>query len=134
MLGVVSRAIGDLYTALGEIGLEEKVTTFTISDFARTLTSNGNGSDHAWGGNAIVAGGAVNGGDVYGDYPDLYVKDNPLMVSRRGNLIPTTAADEFFAELILWFGVSPNDLSIILPNINNFYSPNSRQAPLGFIR
>jgi hypothetical protein len=56
------------------------------------------------------------------------------MVSRRGNLIPTTAADEFFAELILWFGVSPNDLSIILPNINNFYSPNSRQAPLGFIR
>jgi len=133
MLGVVSRAIGDLYTALGEIGLEDKVTTFTISDFARTLTSNGNGSDHAWGGNAIVAGGAVNGGDVYGDYPDLYVQDNPLMVSRRGNLIPTTAADEFFAELILWFGVSPNDLSIILPNINNFYSPNSRQAPLGFI-
>ena len=134
MLGVVSRAIGDLYMALEEIGLEEKVTTFTISDFARTLTSNGNGSDHAWGGNAIVAGGAVNGGDVYGDYPDLYVQDNPLMVSRRGNLIPTTAADEFFAELILWFGVSPNDLSIILPNINNFYSPNSRQAPLGFIR
>ncbi len=133
MLGVVSKAIGDLYAALGEIGLEDKVTTFTISDFARTLTSNGNGSDHAWGGNAIVAGGAVNGGDVYGDYPDLYVRDNPLMVSRRGNLIPTTAADEFFAELILWFGVSPNDLSIILPNINNFYSPNSRQAPLGFI-
>ena len=133
MLGVVSRAIGDLYNALEEIGLERQVSLFTISDFARTLTSNGNGSDHAWGGNAIVAGGAVNGGDVYGQYPDLYIQDNPLMVSRRGNLIPTTAADQYFAELCLWFGISPNDLSIILPNIRNFHSIQSQSAPIGFI-
>jgi len=133
MLGVVSRAVGDLFSALGEIGLTDKVTLFSISDFARTLTSNGNGSDHAWGGNVLVAGGAVNGGDVYGQYPDLYIADNPLMISRRGNLIPTTAADEYFAELIRWFGVSPSELETILPNIRNFYSPESGQSPIGFL-
>lgn len=133
MLGVVSRAIGDLFAALGEIGLQDQVTLFTISDFGRTLTSNGNGSDHAWGGNTIVAGGSVRGGDVYGTFPDLYITDNPLMISRRGNLIPTTAADEYFAELVRWFGISPNDMDLILPNIRNFYSPESGQAPIGFM-
>lgn len=133
MLGIVSRAVGDLFAALEEIGLQNQVTLFTISDFARTLTSNGNGSDHAWGGNVLVAGGSVRGGDVYGTYPDLNITGNPLMVSRRGNLIPTTAADEYFAELIRWFGVSPNDLEIILPNIRNFYSPESGVSPIGFL-
>ena len=133
MLGVVSNAISEFFSALKEIGLQDKVTLFTISDFARTLTSNGNGSDHAWGGNAIVAGGAVNGKRIYGQYPDLYVPDNPLMASKRGNLIPTTAADQYFAELALWFGISPNDLSLIFPNIRNFYSPSSSAMPLGFL-
>lgn len=133
MLGVLSTAISQLFSGLQEIGMEDKVTLFTISDFARTLTSNGNGSDHAWGGNAIVAGGAVNGKDIYGSFPDLYLDNNPLVVSQRGNLIPTTSTDEYFAELALWFGVSPNDLHLILPNIAQFYDVNSGVNPLGFL-
>jgi len=133
MLGVVSNAISEFFSGLQEIGMENNVTLFTVSDFARTLTSNGNGSDHAWGGNAIVAGGAVNGKDIYGSFPDLYLQDNPLVVSNRGNLIPTTSTDEFFAEMALWFGVSPNDLHLILPNIGNFYDVNSGVNPLGFL-
>ena len=133
MLGILSTAIGQFFAALSEVGLQDQVTLFTISDFARTLTSNGNGSDHAWGGNAIVAGGAVNGKRIYGQYPDLHIAGNPLMVSARGNLIPTTAADLYFAELALWFGVSPNDLSIIFPNLGNFYDTASSSMPLGFL-
>ncbi len=131
MLGVVSAAIGELYAALDTLNMSDNVTTYTISDFARTLTTNGNGSDHAWGGNAIVAGGAVNGKKIYGSFPSLNLSGNPLMVSNRGNLIPTTSADALFAELALWFGVSPFDLATILPNIGNFYSPGSATTPLG---
>jgi hypothetical protein len=59
--------------------------------------------------------------------------DNPLNLSNRGTLIPTTAVDEYFAEMALWFGVSPNDLSTILPNIGNFYDPSSGTMPIGFL-
>ncbi len=133
MLGVVSTAVSEFMTALAELGVENEVTLFTISDFARTLTSNGNGSDHAWGGHTFVTGGAVQGRDIYGTYPDLYLNGNPLVVSNRGNLIPTTSADEYFAEMALWFGVSPSDLSTILPNIGYFYDVSSGTSPLGFL-
>jgi uncharacterized protein (DUF1501 family) len=130
MLGVVSKAINQFYQALDETdpNLRNNVTLFTISDFARTLTSNGNGSDHAWGGNMMVAGGAVKGKKIYGTYPDLDL-ENDLIVSRRGNLIPTTAADQVFAELARWFGVSETDLNdYVLPNFKRFDT-----NPLGFL-
>ena len=135
LLGIVDNAIKEFFDALTEIGMEDNVTLFTISDFARTLTSNGNGSDHAWGGNMMVAGGAVKGKKIYGEYPSLNLAGNPLMIDNRGNLIPTTSADEYFAELALWFGVSPNDLSIIFPNLSNFYVPEGFPiiTPLGFL-
>ena len=135
MLGILNNAIKEFFDALTEIGMDDKVTLFTISDFGRTLTSNGNGSDHAWGGNSIVAGGAVNGKNIYGTYPDLYLNGNPLMIGNRGNLIPTTAADLYFAELALWFGVSQYDLPILFPNITNFYSPvgSPPAPPIGFL-
>ncbi len=133
MLGVVSAAVGEFMSALEEVNLQDKVGLFIISDFARTLTSNGNGSDHAWGGNVFVAGGEVKGGQVYGSYPDTYIMGNPLMVSPRGNFIPTIASDLYFAELALWFGISPHDLHLVLPNIGNFYDVNSGQPPIGFI-
>lgn len=134
MLGQVSDGITEFFQALEEIGMEDKVTLFTISDFARTLTSNGRGSDHGWAGNAIVAGGAVNGKEFYGSYPDLNLSGNPLMADEnRGRLIPTTSVDEYFAELALWFGVPHTDLPLILPNIGNFYSPNPTTMPLGFL-
>ncbi len=132
MLGVVSKALGEFQAALEELGVADCVTTFGISDFARTLTSNGNGSDHGWGGNTFVMGGHVKGGEVYGQYPDLALHNN-LDVG-GGVLIPTTATDQYFAELALWMGVSPNDLSLVLPNIGNFYSPGSPQLPIGFLK
>ena len=131
MLGLVSQALNEFNEATIELGLQEKMTTFTISDFARTLSSNGNGSDHAWGGNHLVMGGAVNGGNIYGLYPDLF-EGNPHDVG-RGRLIPTTSADEYFAELALWFGVNTSDLDMVLPNIYNFISPGINNGPLGLM-
>lgn len=133
MLNILSRALADFNSALKEIGLHDQVTTFTISDFGRTLTSNGNGSDHAWGSNQIIMGGAVKGQRLYGQYPDLYLTGNPLVVTKRGVLLPTTSADAFFAELALWFGVSQSDLALVLPNIRNFYPTGSTTPPIGFM-
>ena len=130
MLAIVSQAMGQFNTALEAMNMNDCVTTFTISDFARTLTSNGNGTDHAWGGNAIVMGGAVNGGQIYGNYPDLAL-NNDLEVG-GGVLIPTTSADEYFAELALWMGVEPGDMAYILPNLAEFHDINDGQ-PLGFL-
>jgi uncharacterized protein (DUF1501 family) len=131
LMGRVDDALTSFYAATEELGVSDCVTTFTISDFARTLTSNGNGTDHAWGGNAIVMGGAVKGKNMYGNYPILSL-GNDIEIG-GGILIPTTSADEYFAELALWFGVSANDLSQILPNIGNFYDVASSETPLGFM-
>jgi len=131
LMNTIDDAFASFYAATEELGVSDCVTTFTISDFARTLTSNGNGTDHAWGGNAIVMGGAVNGKKMYGDYPVLDL-GNDLEIG-GGILIPTTSADEYFAEIALWFGISPNDLSQILPNIGNFYDVGSSSKPLGFM-
>ena len=131
MLGVLSDAFGEFNTALEELGLEDCVTTFSVSEFARTLTSNGNGTDHAWGGNVMVMGGKVNGGDMYGTYPDLAL-NGPRIVS-DGVVLPETSTDEYFAELALWFGVSPTELPTLFPNIGNFYDTGSGELPLGFL-
>lgn len=131
MLPVVSQAIGAFHAALVLLGVADQVTLFTASDFGRTLTSNGRGSDHAWGGNHLVVGGSVNGQRVFGTYPDLY-EDNPLDVG-RGRLIPTTSTDAYFAELALWLGVSRTNLPLVLPNITRFYDPNSPAWPVGFL-
>lgn len=130
MLEAVSRGLGELDAALGEMGVRDEVTTFTISDFGRTLTSNGRGSDHGWGGNQLVMGGAVRGGDFFGEWPALYA-GNPLDTG-RGRLVPTLSTDEYFAELSLWFGVSPGMLGDVLPNLERFYTPASG-APVGFL-
>jgi uncharacterized protein (DUF1501 family) len=131
LLPMVSQALLSFRNALDELGVARKVTTFTTSDFGRTLTSNGKGSDHGWGGHHIVMGGAVNGGSFYGDYPEI-VPGSPLDVG-RGIYAPTTAVDQYFAELALWLGVSPSDLDTVLPNVRSFYSPGSEQMPLGFL-
>lgn len=128
MLPILDNALNEFNDAMTELGLENNVISFTISDFARTLTSNGNGSDHAWGGNQLIMGGPINGGEIFGDYPSLHL-DGDLNVSPRGNILPKLSVDEFYAEIALWFGVSPNDLDYILPNICNFYSPNCPAAP-----
>lgn len=131
LMTYIADGLSSFYEALVELGVENKVTTFTISDFARKLVSNGNGSDHAWGGNAIVMGNAVKGKQIYGQYPDLYL-GNPLDAG-TGRIIPTTSCDEYFAELALWFGASSGDLYHILPNIGNFWTPVSNSYPIGFM-
>ena len=73
LLKGISDAIAAFYAATVEIGMVDSVTTFTQSDFGRTLTSNGDGTDHAWGGNQIVLGGGVRGRDIYGSYPVLEI-------------------------------------------------------------
>lgn len=131
MLGEVSRAMGELNSALEEINMSDCVTTFTMSEFGRTLASNGNGTDHGWGGNVMVMGGAVNGGQVYGSYPDLELQSDIELGS--GVYMPTLSADQYFAELALWFGVSPSDLNDLFPNIGNFYSTGGSGLPIGFL-
>ena len=131
MLSVVSKALSEFQAAMEELGVADCVTTFTASDFGRTLTSNGNGSDHAWGGNVMVMGDSVNGGQIFGDYPSLALGSNDDVGGAI--LLPTISTDEYFAELSKWFGVENGDLSYVLPNITNFYDPNSADLPIGFM-
>lgn len=131
MLKTLDIALSEFQEMISRIRLEKDVTTFTISDFGRTLTSNGNGSDHAWGGNALVVGGSVKGNEIYGNYPDLFL-GNPLDLG-RGRLIPTTAADQYLAELALWYGVPTSELDIVFPNIHSFYDVTSGSPPLGYL-
>lgn len=147
MLPVVSEAIAAFYHTLELLGVANNVTLFSASDFGRTLSSNGNGTDHAWAGNHFVVGGAVKGRRVFGRpapgadptagfYPDLHLGSaldtDPVNYS-RGRLIPTLAVDEYFAELALWFGVSRANLPLVLPNIGNFLPIGSTAAPVGFL-
>ena len=118
MLPALDAGLGQFQIALEELGLSQSVTTFTISDFGRTLTSNGKGSDHGWGGNAMIMGGAVQGGQLYGHFPEQ-VEDNPLDVG-RGRFLPSTATDAMYAEISRWMGVTPESLGSVLPNWANF--------------
>ncbi len=128
---IVNDALFEFQQAMEEISMDDCVTTFTMSEFSRTLTSNGNGTDHAWGANVMMMGGAVNGGSLYGTYPNLAL-DSSIELG-GGVLIPDISTDEYFAEMALWFGVSASDLSTIFPNIGNFYDTSSGVMPYGFL-
>ncbi len=131
MLPEVDAAIKAFFDCLTALGLQNNVTLFTASDFARTLTTDSDGADHAWGGNHLVAGGAVNGNKIYGSYPSL-VLDSDLDVG-RGRLIPQVSVDSYFAELALWLGVPKSNLKDVFPNIGAFYNVQSATPPLGFM-
>lgn len=118
LLGNVSASIAAFYAATEELGLADSVTTFTQSDFGRTLTSNGDGTDHAWGGNQLVVGGSVLGRELYGSYPLLQIGGADDVGG--GRMIPTTSADQFAATLARWFGIPDADLDIVAPHIDNF--------------
>jgi uncharacterized protein (DUF1501 family) len=138
MLAEIDDALFAFWQQLVALGMQNQVTIFSASDFGRTLTSNGRGSDHAWGGNQYVVGGSVVGKRIYGQYPSLAINPssgteiNPLDTG-RGRLIPTTSCDQFFAEMALWLGVPASSLPLILPNIGNFYATGSGTPPLGFL-
>jgi uncharacterized protein (DUF1501 family) len=101
-----------------ELGVANQVTTFTGSDFGRTLTSNGDGSDHGWGSHQFLVGGAVRGGRFHGQLPAFSV-NGPDDVG-QGRLLPTTSVDQLAATLATWMGVSNTNLPLVVPNIGNY--------------
>lgn len=138
-LAQIGQALAYFDQALSNVGgvdIRNCVTTFTGGDFGRTFTSNGDGTDHAWGGHHLIMGGAVNGGDMFGQYPTLGVDrtgfNNPNMSG--ANLIPTTSVDQYAAELVRWFGASESDVRTIFPNLVNFTTASNPNAAVGFMK
>jgi len=127
LMSQVAGALVAFRNALREIGMLDSVTTFTMSDFGRTLNSNGNGTDHAWGGVQLVMGGAATGGGslqgrrVWGDYPLLEL-DGEQAVG-RGRMIPTTSLQQYGATFARWIGVPDADMATIFPGLGNFATP-----------
>lgn len=114
--------------------LSANVTTFTASDFGRTINSNGDGTDHGWGSHHFVVGGAVKGGDIYGNFPEIGISDkkigydNPNEVSRV--LLPEISVDQYAATMARWFGLGDTDLLNVFPNLGNF---DAAKRDLGFM-
>lgn len=100
-------------------GIWDHVTVLTVSDFARTLTSNGQGTDHAWGGNHFIMGGGVNGGKFFGKFPEGLTEAAEMNIG-RGRVIPTSAWESVWKGMVEWFGVEPGQMGEVLPNLANF--------------
>lgn len=135
LLQQVSQAMNAFYNATVELGVPNNVTSFTLSDFGRTLNPAGSGnavgSDHAWGNHHLIMGGAVLGGRLYGTYPTLALggpDDTDGGSSPRGRWIPTTSVEQYAATLATWYGLPTSDLTAVFPLINRFATPN-----LGFM-
>lgn len=118
LLRDLSRSVGAFYAQLQDMNLTNDVTTFTSSEFGRTTTGNGNGTDHGWGNHHFVLGGAVNGGQVFGTMPDLSADENNPDNAAWGQIIPTLSVDQYAATLCRWFGLSDAELSAIFVNLN----------------
>jgi uncharacterized protein (DUF1501 family) len=125
-LATLSKALKSFQDAMAEIGTESLVTSFVASEFGRTLTSNGDGTDHGWGGHTLVMGGGVQGKKLYGSFPSLAIKGSSD--AGRGAMLPSTSTDQVAATLAQWFGVSNSDLDVVFPNLKNFSQRN-----LGFV-
>jgi uncharacterized protein (DUF1501 family) len=118
LLASLDSAMGSFQAAMTELGVAQQVTTFTASDFGRTITSNGDGSDHGWGAHHFVMGGAVKGGRFFGEMPEYGL--NGAHDVGQGRLLPSTAVDQLGATLATWMGVSASDLPLVLPQIGNY--------------
>jgi len=128
----LSQALKAFFDSTIELGVRDNVTTFTLSDFGRTLSPSGSGvagvgSDHGWGNHHFVLGGAVAGGRLYGTYPTLAL-GGPDDTDTRGRWIPTTAVEQYAATLASWYGLSSSDFPAVFPLLNNFPTSN-----LGFL-
>ena len=136
LLAQVSQAINAFYAATVELGVQDKVTTFTMSDFGSTLQPAGTGvnavgTDHAWGNHQLIVGGSVLGHTLYGTYPTLALggpDDTDGGSNPRGRWIPTTSVEQYAATLALWYGLSSADLPAVFPLIGRFAT-----SDLGFL-
>jgi uncharacterized protein (DUF1501 family) len=128
LLGLLGQALKAFYDTTVQLGVAEKVTSFTASDFGRSLSGNDDGADHGWGSMHFVMGGAVQGQRIYGTPPA--VGDGTNDDIGQGRLIPTIAVDQCAATLATWFGVLPGNLTAVLPNLANF---NPSSWNLGFV-
>lgn len=127
LLAEVSQAVSAFHAATVELGLADKVTLFTASDFGRTMPANQNrGSDHGWGNHQLVVGGAVRGGNLYGTFPSLAI--DGVDDAGGGRWIPTSSTDQYAATIARWFGVTGADLAAVFPNLGRFATPD-----LGFM-
>jgi uncharacterized protein (DUF1501 family) len=137
LLRKVSEAMTAFHQATVEMGVADRVTAFTASDFGRALASNGNGTDHGWGGHHLVVGGAVRGQAFYGTPPPLSIGETDAPEDRwhigQGRLIPSTSVDQYAATLARWFGVGNAELDGLLPNLRNFTTANGYPPDLGFL-
>lgn len=128
LLGYLGDALAAFDSGLVELGLNNQVTAFTMSDFSRTFSANSDaGSDHAWGGHHFILGGAVNGTKIYGKFPELIVNgsdDSDSGSSAKGRWIPSTSVDQYAATLASWYGIGAGDLLTIFPNLKNFDAQN----------
>jgi uncharacterized protein (DUF1501 family) len=131
LLPKLSRGLAAFRDALIEHDVFDDVTTFTTSEFGRSLESNHSGSDHGWGGHHIIMGGGVQGGRIFGDYPHLD-KGSSLDIG-GGSFMPTTSMDEYLAEMVLWLGTPVSEMSYVLPDVSKFWSVSSRTPPLGIL-
>ena len=128
LLGDLSPALRSFYDATVQLGVANNVTTFTLSDFGRTLQPNSNaGTDHAWGNHHFILGGAVRGGDLYGRFPTL-ARAGPDDADTSGRWIPTTSVEQYGATLARWFGLAEPAIAQVFPNLARFASPD-----LGFL-
>lgn len=115
----ISQAMKYFYDVTVELGVADAVTSFTSSEFGRTLTSNGDGTDHAWGNHQLVMGGSVNGGDIYGTMPSLEIGGVDDYRS-DGRIIPTTSVEQYAKPILDWFNMEPSQISTIIPNLGAF--------------
>ncbi len=122
LLGRVGGALASFDAAMVELGVANQVTAFTASDFGRTLSSNGDGSDHGWGAHHVVVGGAVHGGRLWGTQPEVSV--NGADDVGQGRLLPTTSVDQLAATLASWMGVADSELPLVVPQIGNYTTRN----------
>jgi len=123
----LSKSLSEFNDAMKEIDRHSSVLTYTASDFGRTLTSTGSGTDHAWGGNDILMSGAIKGGELFGTYPSMEL-DSDDDYRGDGRMIPTTSITQHGATIARWFGVPQNRLSAVFPNMSNF----AGQTDLGY--
>lgn len=140
LMRALSLALNMFYDLTVELDVSNQVTTFTASDFGRTMTANGDGTDHGWGGEHFVMGDAVIGADIYGEMPSLI--PNMADDAGWGQIIPKLATDQYAATLSRWFGVSESNIDLILPSLNSLnpvFGPASggyvgTYRDLGFMR